>query len=465
MRNRRYYHLVGLLVLGLVLAGGFYSVLERRVATGTLYPHYASFRSDPLGVSAFYETLDGLGEFEVSRNVAHLNSVRGLDADTSLLLLGYPRDGFQDLRAPEDSPVMKAVEEGARLVITVNPGLVPEKFRPQRTEEEDDWLERRRKIREERDRERAASGESSEDTEDVDEAGDSELSRDPDGEENEDEEEKKLQALMDEALGLRFERRLGFRLRSLEGFERPQEGWETEPGAGVTSLPEKFHPPAWFSPLRFEQLDESWIPVVYAWDASGEGGEGGVEKQPVVIERKWGKGTVVLASDSYFASNEALHLGGEAEFLLWLVGAYPRVVFDETIHGTRETGGAMKLMRRYRVHGVFFGLLLVVFLWGWRSASTLAPGSEDLDRGLVDAGGTVAGEEKSSGLIRLLRRSVPSDQLLEQCFQTWKASRVRILTGKEEAEISQLLDHHRADPKRAGLVSTYRAMVEKLRRR
>ena len=119
-----------LITMGVALIVIFAAVMERRFVEGDIYPYYASFRSDPLGTSAFYETLNELPDYEVSRNVSHLNNISGLDEDTTLLLLGYPRDDLQELRAPEDSPVMKAVKKGARLVITVNPELVPEKFRP-----------------------------------------------------------------------------------------------------------------------------------------------------------------------------------------------------------------------------------------------------------------------------------------------------------------------------------------------
>src|SRR5690606_21609877 len=106
---------LGLVLLGTAFATGFFGVLEKRFSSGDFYPHYASFRSDPLGVSAFYESLEGLDGTTVSRNVTDLMAIRGLDGDTALLLIGYPRDRIEDLRAPNDSPVMRAVKEGARL--------------------------------------------------------------------------------------------------------------------------------------------------------------------------------------------------------------------------------------------------------------------------------------------------------------------------------------------------------------
>ena len=138
---------LGLILLGVLLLGGFFTVLERRFAEGGLYPHYASFRTDPMGTSAYYETLDRLEGIEVSRNLKSLNNLKELDGKTVILLLGYPREDFDNLRAPLNSEVMRAVDEGGRLVITLNPELVTEAFKPKLSEKEEDLVEERRRIR------------------------------------------------------------------------------------------------------------------------------------------------------------------------------------------------------------------------------------------------------------------------------------------------------------------------------
>ena len=178
----------GLLVLAIVLFVGFVEVIEKRFAEGGVYPHYASFRSDPLGTSALYESLSGIPGVQVERSVKHLNSLEGLDSDTVLLLLGLTREVKNNLPAPNDSEVVKAIKTGARLVVTINPGLVPEKFLPSTTEEEDAWLERRRELQEERIR-----SERQGDSKEADETEDDAL-----------DEEELLEEEMDLALGERF---------------------------------------------------------------------------------------------------------------------------------------------------------------------------------------------------------------------------------------------------------------------
>ncbi len=431
---------LGLVLLGVVLVAGFYMVLERRFIEGGLYPHYASYRSDPLGTSVIYETLERLGTREVSRNRQPLEARKDLDGETAILLLGYPREDFTDLRVPADSEVLRAVDAGARLVITLNPDLVPEIYQPSLSEEEEDWIEERRRIREERMRRTLAGEEEEEEEEEEDR-------------EEEESAEERLEKEMEELFGLRFTTRTGFAFATLEGFERPEGGWETVPGETLAPDGVPAELPYWRSQFRFELRDPAWKAVVL------------VGNDPVVIERRWGRGSLVVTTDSYFVSNESLHFGGEPGFLLWLLGDKKKVVFDETIHGTSESGGAMKLIRRHRAHGVFFGLFVFLVLWAWRSASTLVPGNEDLERGIVSAGGAVAGEETGSGFIRLLRRSVRPSELIPRCVEMWKGTLSAELPAGTAEQIDRLVAEHRRDPKRHGIVETYVAIAERLRKR
>jgi hypothetical protein len=438
---------LGLLLLGVILTLGFFAVLDRRFAEGGLYPHYASFRTDPLGTSALYETLDRLGSYEVSRNLKPLNNRKELDKDTVILLLGYPREDFDSLRAPQNSEVLRAVEAGARLVITVNPELVPEAYKPELSEKEEKWIEERRRIREERmrralegDKETPADGKPKEEKEEEEE-------------EEEENDEERLEREMTETVGPLFTVYAGFALETLEGFQRPEGGWEASSGETLSAGGVPAELPNWRSQYRFEIIEPAWKSV------------GLVGDRAVIIERSLGKGSIVVTTDSYFVSNESLHFGAEPAFLLWLLGDKKKVVFDETIHGTTESGGAMKLIRRYRAHGVFLGLLVFLVLWAWRSASSLVPGSDEHDRGLVVSGDTVAGEETGSGFIRLLRRSVPPSSLLPQSVEVWKGSLTADLPAAALSRVEELLAEHRRDPKRFGIVETYAAIAGVLRKR
>ena len=75
----------------------------------------------------------------------------------------------------------------------------------------------------------------------------------------------------------------------------------------------------------------------------------------MIMERKLGAGSVVICTDSYFASNEALWKDPKAKFLAWLIGDAHRVIFDETHLGSNigDEDNLMVLARRYRMHPDF----------------------------------------------------------------------------------------------------------------
>ncbi|MEM9017768.1 MAG: DUF4350 domain-containing protein [Verrucomicrobiota bacterium] len=435
MKRKQFLVGLGIAAMASVLMAGFYLILERRLSDGDLYAHYASFRADPLGTSAFYETLERMPSYLVRRNIDSLQTIENLDSETALLLLGYPRDAMRDLRVPSDSPVIEAVEKGTRLVLALNPGFVPEKFQPKKTDEEEDWLERRDKLRE------ARGGEPGE--EEVDEETGT-------GNEGLEVEELEFERRIDSVLGPPFSDRFTFSTESPSEFQRPEEGWETA-WAEENLADAKEEPPAWFSQFRFEELGREWKTVLE------------IEGAPVVIERDFGAGSIVVLTDTYFVSNEALHLGGSIEFLLWLLGEKKTVVFDETIHGVEETGGAMKLMREYRIHGFFFGLVLVISLWAWRSASPLAPGSLGEFSGASNE--AVSGKDLNSGFVRLLRKSVPSKELLATCENLWLETKLVDPGRGHRKTVQKIVKRHESDPKSFGIVSAYREIVSSLRRR
>ncbi len=127
-------------------------------------------------------------------------------------------------------------------------------------------------------------------------------------------------------------------------------------------------------------------------------------------------------------------------------------MFDETIHGSVEKGGMMKLIRRYRLHGFIVGLFLFLGMFAWSSGSSLLPGSEEAERGWVGGGGAVTGEDASSGMVRLLRRNIRPSELLPQCVELWRqgdgGGGVGVeLTAKQEQQVEELLKIRKNNPK------------------
>src|SRR5207249_1742477 len=71
-------------VVALSVYGGA-RLFQLRFETGDVYAEYSSLRSDPLGARVFYQSLEQVGDMEVSRNIQPLSRL-SLDAKRTLVL-------------------------------------------------------------------------------------------------------------------------------------------------------------------------------------------------------------------------------------------------------------------------------------------------------------------------------------------------------------------------------------------
>jgi len=193
----------------------------------------------------------------------------------------------------------------------------------------------------------------------------------------------------------------------------------------------------WHTALYFDNPTNLWRTIYSA---------GGTNA--AVIERQFGKGTVVLATDSYLFSNEAMRKGREAGLLAWFVGPNREVLFDETHLGLQADPGIATLARKYRLHGLVAGLLLLAGLFVWKnSVSFVPPHDDDIFEG---SNAIVDGKESAAGFINLLRRSISPAEILPTCFAEWKKSRAhqrQKASGKIE-KLEVLVREEAARPKR-----------------
>ena len=164
----------------------------------------------------------------------------------------------------------------------------------------------------------------------------------------------------------------------------------------------------WHSPVVFTNLSGPWE-TLYARGTD-----------PVLIERGFGSGSVVLATDSYFVSNEALSKERHADLLAWLVGPAKQIVFDEAHFGIVESASAATLIRKYRLHGLAAGLILLAGLFIWKNALSFVPPYPD-ETGRPQ----VAGKDATAGFVNLLRRNIAPRDVLRVCFDEWTKSLVQ----------------------------------------
>jgi hypothetical protein len=203
----------------------------------------------------------------------------------------------------------------------------------------------------------------------------------------------------------------------------------------------------WHNAIYFDDLHPAWK-VVYAIS----------NDLPVLIERPLGSGSIVLCTDAYLFSNEALLAERNASLLTWLIGSARRVVFDETHLGIREEPGLATLFRRYRLHGLMAALLFVAVLFIWKSSDTLVPPAETLRPA---ATGAVTGRAAGAGFVNLLRRNISRGELINICIEQWKGGGAPRVGRPRLERIQAVIDAENELPaQRRDPVRIYRALAK-----
>jgi hypothetical protein len=419
--------LVGLLVA--VLAGGLVRLFMLRFETGDNYAAYSTLRSDPLGTRAFYDSLDALGGLVVERH-EHNPDKFPEGAGATLMVLGLNGRALHDVDEDDAENLETFMVGGGRLVLS----LTPEGGRPWWLNKDDRPTSTSRTLAppakaKEVGREKEAAR------------------RTP---RNPIRDNLTTETLPGISLSLRW--KMGLDFVPLERGDRHHfEPAEVRRAASL-ALPEALH---WRSGLVFARLGPAWR-VIYA--RAGK---------PVLIERAWGRGTLVMATDSFMVSNEALRQECQPALLAWLVGPVRRVVFDETHLGVIENPGVMSLAIKYRLHGVIAVLLLLAALYIWKSALPLVPYRSDGDESARLRKGENA-RDAWTGLVDLLRRNIPRQRILRVCLEEWTRT-----SGRERREARGINEKLQAalyeeEDRPAGQrqpVETYRTMTRLVDRR
>ncbi|MFH1091235.1 MAG: DUF4350 domain-containing protein [Pseudomonadota bacterium] len=352
-----------LLLILIIFIAGLVNLLRLRFEAGDVLPPYSSLRADPLGAKAFFESLEKTGAVRVDRNYRSLDKL-SFNGPTTVFLLGLkPLDWV----SPE---VLKTLDQlaagGGRLVISFYPARSSA-----RTQDGISPGVRLNKIGQEEGKHgRTTPGQpvSSSRFKYVSLAGHWGF-------------EYSLDREIKELAETRQARRLA--------------------GEGLPFLV------SWHTALYFDRLAGPWK-VVYARTG-----------RPVIIERNFGRGTIVLCADSYLFSNEALRAEPYPALLSWMVGPAGEVIFDETHLGLNESPGIAGLARKYRLHGLWAGLILLAGLFIWKNAFSLVPPADGPGS---EAEYYVSEHDSAAGLVNLLRRHIPASRLLSVCLAQWKES-------------------------------------------
>jgi len=416
------------LILALFLFG-LTRLFMLRFEAGDVYPAYSSLRADPLGAKALYESLINVKPLSVGRNYHPLTRLDPAQETTLFYLGAQVTDGaFYSWEA------LKAFDRfalrGGRVIISFFPvkghgskkkpgeysGISPGK-------------------REERDEKGKGPKGSTEDNQKGADPKNSTPGR-LKGKSPKFCKPAKRRVSIEEHWGLRF------------GYEGKAHSANLHPQCGLTGegLP---HALSWHTALYFRELKKNWQ-VIYARNG-----------HPVIMERQLGRGTIVLCADSYLFSNEALSKERHPHLLAWIMGKNSRALFDESHFGIQESPGVAGLARRYGLHWLFFGILLLAGLFVWKNSVYFTPPPAH-DPSLPEKG-LISTRDYTEGLTSLLRRSISSRSILSVCFEEWKKTADFKKQGMDDRleQVKEVVNSETSRPAKGGdPVGKYRAICE-----
>ncbi len=346
--------LLALLLIAFLFGVGHLFVL--RFQTGDVYPAYSSLRSDPLGTRVFYESLENLSDVDLHRNYRFLHSFKP-KPDTTLFYLGTSADNYEKVPQELIEVFDRLAESGGRLVLSFLP--LSQKH------------EEKAKLKKTTGSQKVKNVECPQESKKND-----------------------LISLKDHwGIGFKFNQNLPVKDGNYLALNAV---------SNRRNLPSVI---SWHSNLYFDLLDKSWQ-VLY----SSEG-------RAVMIERPFGKGSLVLCADSFFISNEALRSERQPQLLVHLLGRHSNIIFDEAHFGIFKQPSVAALLRHYRFHWVFLVLAVMALLFVWKNAVYFVPPRKD---DIPFGADVVSDKDYTQGLITMLRRNIPRAEILQVCGQEWE---------------------------------------------
>ena len=416
------------LLLAAVFCYGVARLFALRYERGDVYPPYSSLRADPLGVKGIYEALDRLPGVDATRNFRALPKLKPA-APVTLVYAGASEFAYWESRELRVFDAL--VLDGTRVIFTFSPvenGPIAEQAKRAQAAAR----ARKAKAREDKknSREKKLGAKHAKDE-----------TKKSDDEKTDDEEPDPDPPLSFDDVAKRW----GFVFSYLPDDKEKKSARR----AVLADEKAKLEPEiSWHTALYFTDLKPEWR-VLYR---CGE--------KPVVIERRFGRGSVVLAADSFFLSNEAMRAERHPKLLAWLFDGPPALVFDEEHHGVRDDPGIASLARKYRLHGVVAGILLIALLFVWKNAVRFIPAYADD----IGDGDVIAGKESAEGFVNLLRRTIKPSEILPVCLAEWRKAGPH--RAGEQAQVEELFAHEQARPaKQRNAVSTYQAIAQTLTRK
>lgn len=137
---------------------------------------------------------------------------------------------------------------------------------------------------------------------------------------------------------------------------------------------------------------------------------------PLFLERRFGKGSIVLIGNSKLFTNRELLVQPDSDVLIAAPGGYHDIIFDESHLGLEDTGTVLGLARAHGLEWMLLGFAVLAILYVWRSSFSFIPRSH------APTETAVGGRDAHVALSNLLRQSVPAKSVLRVSAEEWNRS-------------------------------------------
>ncbi|MCC6794700.1 MAG: hypothetical protein IT366_06230 [Candidatus Hydrogenedentes bacterium] len=437
MRSNTRLYLLALLLVAAGFLYGAAALFIARYTQGDAYAPYSSYRADPLGTKALFESLQALPKVRVARNVEPIERAVG-NRQVTMFVNGFPLDYFTSRELDSDlaRALDRVMQRGGRVIISFAPAAddvshveflddafnerMQERMNRRAQENEEEQAEKEPKPDEENQKAEAEDDTSGKPREETiinlpsNKEGEEDQGTEKDNDEGDDEDARERQRhemreLYEDRMPrpMRWEKQWGVDLRFIKGLSFDPDADTVEPLEALRSGDARLPATLPIRTTLYFEPSEDWR-TVYA--ANG---------RAVLIERTVGDGSLVLVADAYLLSNEAMRTERHADLLAWLAGTNGTLLFDETTLGTKRTQGIASLMWQYRLQGVVITLIIIAALFIWKNGQPLVPPFYDA---LPTDAYAYVGKDSASGFTNLLKRSVPQTQVLRTCLAEWEKS-------------------------------------------
>ena len=348
----------GLVLIVVLFLTGITIVFNLKYDKSDNLPLYSSLRADPLGTKIFYDSLSNFSDLNVQRNFKSYYQLP-TDYKYTFFFLGPTVDFFRNINKNDFEKLHGLIQKGNRLVFTL-------------TKDQKSFSARKAQ--------KAISRRGEE--------GKKEEEDDDDDDEVKEEESKKGKDFLKRSWDICFS-------------ETSDKSKDNHEKLLLSITPDSSNIP-WNSSIHFE-TGEEWNVILKE------------NNKNLIVERTVGEGSLVFLSDSYLLSNEAMFNDRSSWFLSWLIGNNKNIIFDEVHLGIVHKTKVIELAKRYKLHGFFFGLIILVVLYIWKNFSFFIPNEQSS----IKTKNITLGKDTSSGFVQLLEKSIPKEDISKICKNEW----------------------------------------------